>query len=164
MVAQNRTIILDIHAGCLQSLLYSALFAYYHSRWLPCGFHFGGEVGIHAVQLGEGEGGNLYIPSLLSSGYRPKMPCSFSVLPRITSVAISCQRIACCLEREGNRSGGTRVYLDNVYVILLIHDELDIEQTDDANAKTQLLVYSRILPLALLDTEKVGYTEMESPE
>ena len=73
-----------------------------------------------------------------SSGYRPKMPCSFSVLPRITNCLRYLPREWQLPWKGRNRSGGTRVYLDNIYVILLIHDKLDIEQTDDANAKTQL--------------------------
>ena len=60
------------------------------------------------------------------------------------------------LGKEGNRSGGTRVYLDNIYVILFIYDKLDIEQADDADAKTQLFGVFQDLPFAVLDTEKVG--------
>ena len=58
------------------------------------------------------------------------------------------------LGKEGNRSGGTGVYLDNIYVILFIYDKLDIEQADDADAKTQLFGVFQDFALC-----RIGYGE-----
>ena len=62
---------------------------------LPCGFHFGGEVGIHAVQLGEGEGGNLYIPSLLFIGIQTEDTLFLQCFAKDNQCCDIRQRIAC---------------------------------------------------------------------
>ena len=132
----------------------------------PVDFISGGEVGIHAMQLGERRRNKYSFTYHLcfSSGIQTEDTLFLQCFAKDNQCCDICQRIAGCLGKEGNRSGGTRVYLDNIYVILFIYDELDIEQTDDADTQTKLLCIFQNLPLALLDTEKVGYTEMESPE
>ena len=68
-------------------------------------------------------------------------PWPFKVMPRLTRVAISAE--------ERHSPGGARVDLDDVDILPFIDDELDIEETADADSESQPF---RIVEDRLFDT------------
>src|SRR5699024_800027 len=49
------------------------------------------------------------------------------------------QGVAGGLAQEGNGTGRTGVDLNDIHMVFLVHDELDVEQTHNADAQAQLL-------------------------
>ena len=91
------------------------------------------------MQFGEGECRHFYVPSLFFIGIQSEDALFFQGFAQNCQCSDVCQRVACCLGQEGYCSGGTRVYFDDIYIIFGIHDELNVEQTNDADAQTQFL-------------------------
>ena len=60
----HRSILLQLHARCLQRLVQCAVQADIIADGFAGGFHFRGQIGIHAVQLCKGESRSLYIKAL----------------------------------------------------------------------------------------------------
>ena len=133
------TVVQNVHAGSLQSFIQRAVQFVVVTDCFPCGFHFGGQVSVHTVQFGEGECGNFYIPSVLFVGVDAEDALFFQSLAQDNQCCDVCQRVTCCFGQERYCSGGTRVHFDYVYIVVLIHDELDVEQTADTDAQTQFL-------------------------
>ena len=136
---QYCTVVLDVHVCSLQSFVQRSVQFVVVTDRFTCGFHFGGQVCVHAVQFGEGECGNFYIPSLFFIGIQTEDALFFQGFAQDRQCCDICQRVTCCFGQERYCSGGTRVNFDYIYIIFVVNDELNVEQTNDADTQTQFL-------------------------
>ena len=102
------------------------------------------------MNLGEGEYGNLTVPSLLFLGIEVEDALLLKRSAENNLGSNVGKGEACCLRKEGYCSRGSGIYLDDVNVIVLVNDELDVEETNDADLNTKLLCIGKDLALNLI--------------
>ena len=132
------TIVLQLHAGCLQRLVHGAAQLVVVSDGLTGGLHLRGEVGIQALDLVPGEYRNLHIMALPLLGIKVKNPLFLQALSENHFGRDICERIPRGLREEGHRPGGPGVDFDDIHVLVTVHNELDVVQPDDPDPETQL--------------------------
>ena len=117
-------------------------------------FHFGREVSIKTANLVKGEYRNLNVPTLLFGRVNIKNALLLEALAQNNFGSNICQAVTRRLGKERNRTGRTRVYFNDEYVIVFINDELNVVKANNTNAKTKLFC---ILQNGALDF--IGNTE-----
>ena len=134
---ENRSVVRNVHARCLQCLIEGARELIVITDCLTRRLHLGREVGIHTADLGEREGGSLHIPATLILTIDR---LDTLLLERATQDHLRSNMghlHAGRLREEGHGTRRTRVHLNHVNLTGLIHDELDVVQTHDTNAQTE---------------------------
>ena len=150
------TVVLKVHAGCLERLIERTVVLIVIADSLTGGLHLGGEICVKTAELVEGEHGNLNVPSLLLLGIEVKDALLLQGLAKDTLGGNISKAVACCLGEEGYGSGGTRVNLDDINLIVSVNDELDIVKTNDADAETKLLRILKNSSLHLIGDREGG--------
>ena len=157
-------VILKLHARCLKCLIECAVELIVISDRLTGGLHLGREVSIKSAELVEGEYGHLNVPTLLLLGVDVEDTLLLEALAEDYLGRDVSKAVAGCLREEGNGTRGTGVDLDDVYVVVLVNDELNVVKTYDADAETELLCILKDDSLDLVGNREGGYTLIESPE
>ena len=113
--------------------------------------HFRGEIGVHTVKLGEGEGRNLDIIASFLRGIARDEALPFQSDAEADKRGDVCQTVACCFGEKWDSPGGAGVDLDDVDILPLIDDELDVKETADPDADSELF---RVIKNRLFDTRR----------
>ena len=153
---QHRAVILQMHAGCLQCLIERTGHGLVVTDGFAGGLHFGGQVSVQTADLVEGEDGSLDVEALLLIGIDVEDALFLQALAEDHFGSNVSEAVAGGLAQEGNGTGGTGVDLDDEHVVILVYDELDVEQTHDADAQTQLLGILQDLTLDLVGDGEGG--------
>ena len=126
-------------AARLQRLVKRAIELVVVADRLACGLHLGGKVGIKAAELVEREHGDLDVPALLFLGVDVEEALLFERLTHDDLGGDIGKTESRCLGQERHGTRGSGVDLDDVNVLFFIDDELNVEQSNDADAKAELL-------------------------
>ena len=127
-----------MHSGSQQSLVQCSGQSGVITDSFTGGLHFRRQVCVHTSQLGEGECRSLNIPTLLFIGVYLVVTLFLQAVTQDHLGGDVCQRVTACLGDEGYGTGRSGVNFDNEYVVILIHDELDVVQAHDTYTQTQL--------------------------
>ena len=136
---KDGAVILQAHTGCLEGLIQCPGQGPVVADGFAGGLHFGRQVGVQTTDLIEGEDGRLYIPALLLVRIDIEDTLFLQALAQDHFGGDIRQRVAGGLAQEGYGTGRPGVDLDNEHIVVLIHNELNIEQAHDADAQAQLL-------------------------
>ena len=136
---QNRAIILQMHAGGLQSLVKCPGHGVVVSDGFAGRLHFRGQIGIQSADLIEGEDRCFDVPTLFFVGINVEDTKFFQTLAQNHLSGNIRQAVTGGFTEEGDGTGGTGIDFDDIHVVILVHDKLDVVKTDDANTQTQFL-------------------------
>ena len=136
---KHGAVVLQVGAGGLQGLIQGTVQLVVIADGLAGGLHLRGQVGIQAADLIEGEHRHLHIPAVLFFGIDVEDALLLQALAQDDLGGDIRQAVAGGLGQEGNGAGGAGIDLDDIDLLVLVHDELDIVQAHDADAQAQLL-------------------------
>ena len=151
---QHRSVVLQPRSPGLQRLVQRPVQLVVIADGLARGFHFRAQIGVQSLDLVKAEHRYLHIEPLLLLRIQVEDPLLLQALPQNHLRGDVRQGIPRRLAQERHRPAGPRIHFNNIYILIGVHDELDVIKPDDPDPEAQLLRVLQDDPLHLVTDGK----------